>query len=199
MYPKGTKDEWSDDNLRVNYNLNKDSIVIDLGGYEGWFTSVINELYKSKIYCFEPIEKFYNICKDKFIMFDNIKVYQSGLSSENKLVGFHVAGDASSLHYGTALQPLNIPLIKIDEFMLNENIEFVDLLKMNIEGAEYKILEYIIKNNMITKFKNIQIQFHENPFDGWEEIYNFIIDNLQKTHHLTYHFEFKFENWEINN
>jgi FkbM family methyltransferase len=199
MYPKGTKDEWSDDNLRVNYNLNKDSIVIDLGGYEGWFTSVINELYKSKIYCFEPIEKFYNICKDKFIMFDNIKVYQSGLSNENKLVGFHVAGDASSLYYGTGLQPLNIPLIKIDEFMLNENIEFVDLLKMNIEGAEYEILEYIIKNNMITKFKNIQIQFHENPFDGWEEIYNFIIDNLQKTHHLTYHFEFKFENWEINN
>jgi|LakMenE01Jun11ns_1017448.scaffolds.fasta_scaffold9950043_6 FkbM family methyltransferase len=199
MYPKGTKDEWSDDNLRVNYNLNKDSIVIDLGGYEAWFTSVINELYKSKIYCFEPIEKFYNICKDKFIMFDNIKVYQSGLSNENKLVGFHVAGDASSLYYGTGLQPLNIPLIKIDEFMLNENIEFVDLLKMNIEGAEYEILEYIIKNNMITKFKNIQIQFHENPFDGWEEIYNFIIDNLQKTHHLTYHFEFKFENWEINN
>jgi FkbM family methyltransferase len=132
-------------------------------------------------------------------MFDNIKVYQSGLSNENKLVGFHIAGDASSLYFGSLLQPLNIPLIKIDEFMLNENIEFVDLLKMNIEGGEYDLLEYIINNNMITKFKNIQVQFHENAFDGWEEKYNFIINNLQKTHHLTYHFEFKFENWEINN
>jgi hypothetical protein len=83
--------------------------------------------------------------------------------------------------------------------MLNENIEFVVLLKMNIEGGEYDLLEYIINNNMITKFKNIQVQFHENAFDGWEEKYNFIINNLQKTHHLTYHFEFKFENWEINN
>lgn len=199
MYPKGNKNDWNDDSLRINYNLNQDSIVIDLGGYVGWFTDVINEKYKSKIYCFEPIEKYYNICNDKFNMFDNIKVYQSGLSNENKLVGFHIAGDSSSLYFGSLLQPLNIPLIKIDEFMLNENIEFVDLLKMNIEGGEYDLLEYIINNNMITKFKNIQVQFHENAFDGWEEKYNFIINNLQKTHHLTYHFEFKFENWEINN
>ena len=133
-------------------------------------------------------------------MFDNIKVYQSCLSHENKLTGFYLAGDASSLYFGRGeLQPLNIPSIKIDEFMLSENIEFVDLLKMNIEGSEYKLLEYIIKNNMTTKFKNIQVQFHKDPFDGWEEVYNFIIDNLQKTHHLTYHYEFTWENWELNN
>jgi FkbM family methyltransferase len=200
MYLKGNREDWKDNDLRVNYNLNEDSIVMDLGGYEGWFTSVIHDRYKSKIYCFEPIENHYNICKDKFIMFDNIKVYQSCLSHENKLTGFYLAGDASSLYFGRGeLQPLNIPSIKIDEFMLSENIEFVDLLKMNIEGSEYKLLEYIIKNNMTTKFKNIQVQFHKDPFDGWEEVYNFIIDNLQKTHHLTYHYEFTWENWELNN
>lgn len=197
MYPKGKKDDWTDDSLRINYDLNENSVVIDLGGYEGWFTAVINDRYRSKIYCFEPIEKWYNICFEKFKDFDNIKVYQSGLAEENKIVGFHVAGDASSLFYGTALQPLNIPLIRIDEFMQEEKIESVDLLKMNIEGAEYDLLEFIIKNNMISKFKNIQVQFHENPFDGWDEKYKFIIDNLQKTHYLTYHYEFKFENWRI--
>ena len=31
MYPKGNKNSWNDDSLRVNYNLNEDSIVIDLG------------------------------------------------------------------------------------------------------------------------------------------------------------------------
>ena len=46
MYPKGNKNSWNDDSLRVNYNLNEDSIVIDLGGYVGWFTDVINEKYK---------------------------------------------------------------------------------------------------------------------------------------------------------
>jgi FkbM family methyltransferase len=198
MYPKGTKDEWNNNDLRINYDLNESSIVIDLGGYEGWFTASIHDKYKSKIYCFEPIEKWYQICKNNFDQFDNIKVYQSGLAEENKIVGFNVAGDASSLYYGNAIQDLKIPLIKIDDFMESEKIDTVDLLKMNIEGAEYELLEHIIKQGMLTKFKNIQVQFHESPYEGWEEKYKFIIENLEKTHHLTYHYEFKFENWEIN-
>jgi hypothetical protein len=56
----------------------------------------------------------------------------------------------------------------------------------------------MIKNNLTGKFENIQVQFHDNVFDGWEEKYNFIVNNLTKTHHLTYKFEFKFENWELN-
>jgi hypothetical protein len=49
---------------------------------------------------------------------------------------------------------------------------------MNIEGGEYDLLEYMIKNQLTEKFENIQVQFHENVFEGWEEKYNFIINNL---------------------
>ena len=93
---------------------------------------------------------------------------------------------------------IGVDLIKIDDFLLQEKIEKVDLLKMNIEGGEYDLLEHMIKNNLTSKFENIQVQFHDNVFDGWEEKYNFIVNNLTKTHHLTYKFEFKFENWELN-
>jgi FkbM family methyltransferase len=138
------------------------------------------------------------MCLNKFRMIDKIKLYQSGLSSENKVVDFHIDGEASSIYFGSVLGEFGINLKKIDEFLLEEKIEIVDLIKMNIEGSEYELLEYMLNNNLITKFKNLQIQFHDNVFDGWEQKYNNIKENLKKTHHLTYEFEFKFENWEIN-
>jgi FkbM family methyltransferase len=158
----------------------------------------IQSKYNCYVYCFEPIDAHYKICENKFKSNEKIKVYKTGLANDNKLVDFHVSNDSSSIHIGNGLGQFNTMLMKIDDFMSQENINYVDLLKMNIEGAEYDLLEHIIKNDLLDKFKNIQVQFHENPYDGWEEQYKFIINNLNKTHHLTYHFEFKFENWEIN-
>lgn len=198
MIPKGKSEDWSNEGLRYEYDLNENSIVIDLGGYEGNFTENIFNLYNCYVYCFEPIEKHYNICKEKFKNNTKVKVYKSGLSNDNKLVDFNVSNDSSSIHIGTSLGQFDTPLIKIDDFMFQENINHVDLLKMNIEGAEYDLLEHIVKNDLLHKFTNIQIQFHENPYEGWEKQYEFIINGLNKTHHLTYHYEFKFENWEIN-
>lgn len=196
MYPKGKKNEWPSDELRFNYPLNENSIVLDLGGYEGWFSSVITNKYNCKVYCFEPVSRYYEMCKNRLKNYNNVKLYKTGLAGTDSVVGFSVQGDASSMHYGIAQE--TVQLKKIDDFLKEENIETVDLMKMNIEGAEYELLEYIILKKIIKKFKNIQIQFHENPYDGWKEKYEFVIENLNLTHHLTYQYEFKFENWKIN-
>jgi len=195
---KGNRESWPGDYLRYNYNLNNNSIVIDLGAHNGVFTENIFQKFNCFVYSFEPIFKHYESCLNKFKMIDKIKIYPSGLSSENKVVDFHIAGEASSIYFGDVLGEFGINLKKIDEFLLEEKIEIVDLIKMNIEGSEYELLEYMLNNNLITKFKNLQIQFHDNVFDGWEQKYHYIKENLKKTHHLTYEFEFKFENWEIN-
>jgi len=42
--------------------------------------------------------------------------------------------------------------------------ESIDLMKINVEGAEYPILKNLIESDKITKIKNIQVQFH--LFDG---------------------------------
>lgn len=195
---KGTREFWPGDYLRYDYDLNENSIVIDLGGHHGVFSSVIYEKFKCKVHCFEPVTMLYEVCNKKFENNDKVKVHKTGLSSKNEYVDFHIAGEASSIHVGTVVGETNVLLKKIDDFLLEEKIDFVDLIKINIEGAEYDLLEHILNNNLITKFKNLQIQFHDNVFPGWEIKYKFIKENLKLTHHLTYEFEFKFENWEIN-
>jgi FkbM family methyltransferase len=198
MYLQGNREAWPGDWLRYEYDLNENSIVIDLGCYIGEFTKIMEDKFNCYIYSFEPIKLFHDVCVDKFKNNSKIKVYKAGLSNENKKVDFTIGGEASSMFSDENRPEIDVDLIKIDDFLEQEKIQKVNVLKMNIEGGEYDLLEYMIKNNLTEKFENIQVQFHDNVFEGWEEKYNFIINNLTKTHHLTYKFEFKFENWEIN-
>ena len=58
-----------------------------------------------------------------------------------------------------------------------------------------ELLEEIINSNLQEKFNNIHVQFHkfvENSVVRREKIREI----LQKTHKLTYDFEFIWENWE---
>ena len=196
----GVKEDWWDEDLRYNYSLNQDSVVFDLGGYYGLFSKQIYNRYKCNIHTFEPIEYLYDICHQELKDLDKVKLYRKVLGDKNDTVNFYVAGDASSIYMGWG-QVKNensyIEMIPIDSYMADKNIHEVDLLKMNIEGAEYYLLEYMIDKGILIKFKNIQIQFHENSVDNWKERYNKITDALSLTHFLTYKFEFKFENWQL--
>ena len=58
--------EKGDDTLRLNYNLDKDSIVIDAGGYKGWFAENIYNKYKCNVYVFEPVKEYYDLIVNKF-------------------------------------------------------------------------------------------------------------------------------------
>jgi FkbM family methyltransferase len=196
----GEKDAWANDDLRYNYDLNQDSIVFDLGGYHGIFSKQIHNRYKCNIHAFEPIDYLYDICCQELKDLDNVKLYRKVLGDKNDSVNFFIAGDASSIYMGGVKnEDSYVEMIPIDSYMADENIHEVDLLKMNIEGAEYDLLEYMINKGMLTKFKNIQIQFHDNSVDNWRERYNKITETLNLTHFLTYKFEFKFENWQLRN
>jgi FkbM family methyltransferase len=198
-YPNGNREAFPGDYLRFNYPFNENSIVIDLGAHHGWFSNEIYDRYKCYIHAFEPVEHNYKICEKELQGLEKVFLYKTGLSSKNDLCDFHVAGESSSIYIGTVLGEFGVRMTKIDDFLNEKNIKKVDLLKMNIEGSEYELMEYIIDLGIIEMFDNIQIQFHEDAFEGWRERYDRIVENLKKTHHYTYHYEFKFENWRKNN
>jgi hypothetical protein len=76
------------------------------------------------------------------------------------------------------------------------NFDVIDLLKINVEGSEYEILENIFENNYTTKIKNFQIQFHPEP-PGAEEAYERLTKVLSKTHNLDWHYQWVWENWSL--
>jgi len=183
---------------RINYKLNEDSVVFDVGGYEGGWSQNISNKYNCNIYIFEPITEYYNNIVNKFKDNTKVKVFNIGLSNEDSEGYISRDGDASSIHTTTDELGDKVILRNINSFMEDESLHKVDLIKINIEGSEYDLLDNIIHNNNQIKFTNLQIQFHKNIIPEWVNRRNHIRDELSKTHHLTYDYSFVWENWEIN-
>mgnify|MGYP003114191275 CR=1 FL=1 len=184
-----------DNTHRINYDLDKNSIVFDVGGYEGDFAAKIYEKYNSTVYVFEPVEEFYNLIQDRFKNVDKIKVFKYGLAAENKHVEINLDGDQSSTHTLNNSKKQTIELRKIDEVIKKLKIENIDLIKINIEGEEFPLLKYSIIKNITKKMKNIQVQFH--TFINFSSQKRRAIQHkLKETHSLTYNYNFVWENWK---
>ena len=184
---------WSEE-LRYNYPLNENSIVFDVGGFEGIWAQTIYSKYGSTILVFEPVKEFYNNIKDKFSEQDKVQVYNYGLGTKDEAISIEVIGMSTSvLNTTEATEDVEIKDIQP---ILNRFAN-IDLLKLNIEGAEYDLLEYIIEKGLQNRLDNIQIQFHMNVAD-YEKRRQKIREELSKTHHLTYDYAYTHENWKRN-
>lgn len=183
-----------DDSLRINYPLNENSLVLDLGGYEGTWTQKIYDKYQCNIHVFEPIPNLYKSLVEKFKDKDKIKIYNFGISDENKEIEISLLNDGSSF-YIESENKVKTKVKSLIEFLENKKIENVDLIKINIEGDEFPLLKNLIDNNKTNLFKDIQVQFHQFIPDSINKR-NWIRERLSLTHTLTYNYEFVWENWK---
>tara|TARA_R100001509_G_C4873191_1_gene217490 strand:- start:964 stop:1560 length:597 start_codon:yes stop_codon:yes gene_type:complete len=143
----------------ITYDLNENSVVMDLGGYTGvWAQQMINK-YNPNMYILEPIGEFYNVMVDKFRSNNKVRLMNVGASTENKTDELFMSkdGTSSNLKDGKAVE---VEFYNMKTILNKWNLNTVDLIQINIEGDEYPLLEDMLKSGIINKFKNIQIQFH---------------------------------------
>ncbi len=184
-----------DRTLRLNYDLNEKSIVFDLGGYEGQWASDIYSKYRPKIYVFEPMPEYAKNIKERFKKNPDIKTFIFGLSNEDKKISLTVDGDASS-GIKESDNAIEAELKKAATFIDNLGVNKIDLMKINIEGGEYDLLDHLIETGWIKNIDNIQVQFHDF-FDEAEGRMKKIQAQLKKTHKITYQYPFVWENWKL--
>lgn len=184
-----------DKTLRLDYDLNEKSIVFDLGGYEGQWTNDVFSRYCCFIYVFEPVEEFFKEIEKRFSKNKKISVYKFGLSKKTQSAKISTEESASSI-FKREKETANIKLLKASNFLQERNIEQIDLMKINIEGGEYDLLEHLIETGIVRTIKNIQVQFHDFVPNAEQRMVK-IQKELQKTHYLTYQYPFVWENWRI--
>jgi hypothetical protein len=80
------------------------------------------------------------------------------------------------------------------EFFHRHSIESVDLVKINIEGGEYDLLDHLIAEGLIERIRDVQVQFHDFV-PGAEARRAAIRHGLEATHVVTYDEPFVWENW----
>lgn len=129
------------------FEVEGDSVIFDIGAWKGdtayFFSKKCND--NAKIYAFEPDKNAYdvlNVMKDKYEL-NNVIVENVLFSNKNEIVDF------VSMIPNTPIVKMNS--ITVDEFTAKNNIERIDYLKMDVEGAEMNILKGSV--NTIKKFR----------------------------------------------
>jgi FkbM family methyltransferase len=182
-----------DKTLRVDYDLNEDSIVFDMGGYEGQWASDIYSRSNCQVIIFEPFPEFAAGIRKRFAKNNRIKVFEFGLGDKDEKIKLFSNNDGTSAfaQEGTSVE---IEIRKASPFIQSLGIPRIDLMKINIEGGEYSLIADLIKENTISRIDNLQVQFHDFV-DGAKEKMTALQKDLARTHQLTYQYEFVWENW----
>jgi len=163
------------DSLRLSYNQNyeikeleiiKNEInlgdkVIDVGANIGYHTLLFARLVgnSGKVYAFEPDPDNFQILKKNILInrYDNVILEQKAVSEKTEVLKLFRSEENYGMHriYQSkwCKDPINVNAIKLDDYF--KNLNDINFIKMDIEGAEYGALQgmkSIIENN-----KNLKI------------------------------------------
>ncbi len=156
IYPTSIIDEnfyWGDfetDNLVFFRNLVKEEMVIfDIGANVGLYSLTAAAKMKDsiKIYAFEPAEIPLNRLNDNIELnnFKNISVHNVGVSDREGTVEFNICEDDAYNSIGSSpmqeiSKKVEINVTSINSFCQANNIDRIDIIKIDTEGAELLIL-----------------------------------------------------------
>lgn len=183
-----------DTTLRLNYPLNEQSIVIDLGAYHGDFAQEISDRYGSRLYLFEPVPEYISVLQQRFQSNKCITVLPFAVGGGGDgTIRFSLDGDrTSAFRFGHKM--VIAPVRNICQVLDELGLKGVSLLKINVEGAEFEILDALIASGWISKIADIQVQFHDFVPDAIVRL-NMLRSKLGLTHYPTYMHSFVWENW----
>lgn len=185
MERQNWKEINGDETLALDWPLNEDSHVWEIGGYEGRWAQQIWDKFHCNITIFEPqlwaVEKLINRFKD--IPDHKIEIRPHGLWTENTFLpigNFHT--DGASLVKDDGREPKQYGMFKALYMELGNFDYSIDVMLMNIEGAEYTLIPEMLKLNDFKWVKNFWCQFH--PKDENDIRHEYIFNAMKQTHEL---------------
>lgn len=204
-------DKHSDDPETLEYPLTEDSIVMDIGGYRGTWSADIVAKYNPRIFLFEPTAEFSKECCKRFKDNPKVTIIQAAIGDSHGHLILSKQGMNTSAYRGAQGQPELITdrifgdpepekvyMLDIHSEIRSEfkQVEFIDLISMNCEGGEYKILDRLIDTGDITKIKYLQVQFH-NFYPNASQERDRIREKLSLTHKERFCYAWVWESWEL--
>lgn len=195
MQPLRWRRDQGDVRLRLNYPLDSDSVVVDVGGYRGDFADQIHRKFGSHIYLFEPVPQFFELCRLRFADCPDVRCFDYGLSAETGHFAITNEADGSSIaKHGSGTSRQQVIVRRFADVASELAIDHIDLLKVNIEGGEFDLLPHMIDTGWIRHVRYLQVQFHTFVDDAARRR-DQIRDRLRRTHAEMWNYPFVWESW----
>jgi FkbM family methyltransferase len=173
---------------------NPPKLIFDVGANEGRYTEVIQSLYGCEAYCFEPNPKVFTTLQGKFKNNSKVRLINAGLSDRQiETVLYDYKDNPVTTHaslYQDVITKIHqsetdsypVTLTTLDKVVEENNIQHIDLLKIDTEGHDFNVLkgaEKTLENGIID-----MIQFEFSEFN----IYSRVFFNDYKVYLMDYSF-----------
>lgn len=155
--------------------------MIELGACDAYYSLIFNKFFSDKNvknYCIEISKEFLEIGKRNALNNDckNIEFINAGIGEINK-TSVHVLCDGMD----------TVDMYTLSDFIKNKNIDFIDVLHMDIQGTEISVLEDITRNDLFKKIRYSFISTHHQDgiFGPSYHACHKILENVSKKIHFT--------------
>lgn len=145
------------DERAVDWPLDQNSVVVEVGGYKGRWALQIAERYQPRLYVFEPQGWAAEVCRE-VLRGKRAQVFQLalGATSGRMLMG-EWETDGCSLVKDGAEYPAEMVEIG-DTFRHLDITDRVSLMLVNIEGYEYTLIPHMLERGILPQ--RLMVQFH---------------------------------------
>ena len=160
---------YEDDILAPLLTSDEETVVIDAGANVGLFALHVLPL-ASRIYCIEPTPVHLEVLEDVAQCFGAsiVTCHDVALSSYNGECYFNeVENNTTENKISTESTGLKVRCSTLKTFFEENNIEAVDLLKLDIEGAEVELFfkDSTIYHTLQEKCRAVYIECHSVPVE----------------------------------
>jgi FkbM family methyltransferase len=187
-----------DQTLRLDYDLGPGALVFDAGGYHGDWAADVFCRFGCRIEVFEPVASFAEVIAARFARNPSVDVHRYGLAGEDRRdrILLHEGGSSAVMEpIGAAGEREEIELRDVVAVMDRLDRDQVDLIKINVEGGEYELLERLLEAETVDRFRYLQIQFHRGA-PAAESRMREIQNGLSRTHRRMWSYPWIWESWE---
>ena len=159
--------------------VKKGMIVIDVGANLGYYSLMAGKLVKDgKVYAFEPDENVFSLLTSSINAngLKNIIPIKQCVSNEDGYCNLFINQDGhdsghNSMVWDKGGEQVSVSSTTLDTFMENEHIQYVNILKIDVEGAEPLIL--IGARKLLNDSEGLIILMEYNP-SSWENFGNLL-------------------------
>jgi FkbM family methyltransferase len=156
--------------------------IIDAGAQAGFFVLYCRALNdKIRIYALEP-EPANALVLAKHLKANHIgevKIFQQALAGKSGKREFYVSNDThdhSLIKPGEFKAKITVNALSLSDFLQEHKLNKISLLKMDIEGGEYEVLENLAKADW-AKLDNILLEYHDMPNKNHNQLADLIRQN----------------------
>jgi len=157
--------------LRKDYAIKlstKTPLILDLGSNIGSSIAFFKRQYpNAKIIGFEPHPILFKVLQEniKRNKFEDVELHNCAVGDKEGHLPFYVSENPGSMKSSMRAdrggnKEINVPVQKASELV--SKFDHIDLIKIDVEGAEKEIFQDLVENEMISKPLNYIVEYHLN-------------------------------------